>query len=266
MDFGITSKMSEYYLANLYQKGRAAGAADSTSFLNAISSKAAEKTEGLTFEEMWKSRYPGAYYHVMDGSKISQGAWDRNDFPFEKFFSDDVDESILDWRPTGPEPSDFDPKVISRRSSVAGQKAIIVPPALEEKMKNDPEFAKKVMANVENFLEDYQTYHAEPGCSYLVELTEDGEIGKYRVTGPLRITVSSSEFVEERKAREAKHAEYERIAEKNALKRKLLQDMVEEKYYKSSIAKKAASASYDANVLTVPIESSGFDSVATGAI
>lgn len=32
---------------------------------------------------------------MMDGSAISQGVWDRNDFPFEQFFSDNVD---ADWK------------------------------------------------------------------------------------------------------------------------------------------------------------------------
>ncbi len=40
----------------------------------------------------------------MDGSAISQGAWDRNDFPLEKFFQDDADESTLNRKPTGAEP------------------------------------------------------------------------------------------------------------------------------------------------------------------
>ena len=246
MDFGVTSKMSEYYLANLYQKNKAAGAAGNTSFLSAISSKAAEKTEGMSFEEMWKSRYPGAYYHVMDGSKISQAAWDRNDFPYERFYSDNVDESILDWKPTGTEPAANSPEVQARRSSVVGQKSIIVHPALEEKMKNDPELAEKVMANVENFI---ATYPAVPGCGYLIELDENGEIGKYIVTGPVTVSVSSSEFVEARKAREAKHAEYERIAEENALRRRLLQQKIEEKYYQSSIIKEAQAILTDRGIV-----------------
>ena len=248
MDFGIKSKINENYLSNLYQKNRAAGVADNTSFLGAISAKAAERTEGMTLESMWKSRYPGAYYHVMDGSKISQGIWERNDFPFERFFSDEVEESILDWKPSGPELSDFDPKAMSRRSSVAGQMSIIVHPALEEKMKNDPELAKKVMANVENFIEDYQTYHAEPGCSYLIELTEDGEIGKYCVTGPLRFShsVSGSSGAEDYYKR---HEEFEQIAKENALKRKQQQQELDKEYYQNKMAKKAVADAYEVNAI-----------------
>ena len=51
---------------------------------------------------------------------------------------------------------------------------------------------------------------------------KNGEINHACVVGELKFTVSSSEFVEARREREAKHAEYERLAEESALKRKLL--------------------------------------------
>ena len=37
------------------------------------------------------------------------------------------------------------------------------------------------------------------------------------------MSVSSAEFIEARKAREEKHAEYERLAEESALKRRLME-------------------------------------------
>ncbi|MGN0345878.1 MAG: hypothetical protein ACI4E5_01750 [Suilimivivens sp.] len=182
MDFGVTDKLGGYYLAEQYPKN-AAGKSEGVSFAELAATKAVEKetASGISFKDMWQARFPGAYYHVMDGSKISQGAWDRNDFPFERFFSDNADESVLNWTPSGAEPSANSSEVQSRWSSTAGKKAVIVPPALEEKMQNDPELAEKVMANVENFI---VTYPATPGCSYLIELDENGEISKYRVTSP----------------------------------------------------------------------------------
>ena len=238
MDFGVTSKLGGYYLAEQYRKN-AAGKSEGVSFAELAAAKATGQSEvsGMSFKDMWQARYPGAYYHVMDGSKISQGAWDRNDFPFERFFSDNVDESVLGWTPSGVEPSANSPEVQSRWSSTAGRKALIVPPALEEKMQNDPELAEKVMANVENFI---ATYPAVPGCSYLIELDENGEISKYRVSSPGTITVSSSEFVEARRAREEKHAEYERLAEEAALKRKILAQETDRKYYQNKAVSIAA--------------------------
>ena len=188
MDFGVTGKSGGYYLAEQYRKN-AAGKSGGMSFAELAAAKAVEKgtAAGMSFKDMWQARFPGAYYHVMDGSAISQGAWDRNDFPFERFFSDRVDESILSWTPSGTEPPAGNSEVQSRWSSTAGKKAVIVPPALDEKMKNDPELAKNVMATVENFI---AIYPATPGCSYLIELDENGGISKYRVTSPGQITVS----------------------------------------------------------------------------
>ena len=238
MDFGVTGKLGGHYLAEQYRKN-ATGKSDGVSFAELAAAKAAGQLDvsGMSFKDMWQARYPGAYYHVMDGSKISQGAWDRNDFPFERFFSDSVDESILNWASSGAEPSANSPEVQSRWSATAGKKAVIVPPALEQKMQGNPELAEKVMATVENFI---ATYPATPGCSYLIELDENGEISKYRVTSPGTITVSSSEFVEARKAREAKHAEYERLAEESALKRKMLAQEVDRRFYQRKAVSIAA--------------------------
>ncbi len=137
---------------------------------------------GLSFEDMWKAKYPGAKYHVMDASKISQGTWERNDFPFEKFFEDGVDESVLNWKPTGKEPDMAASGVQSRLDSTLGGKAIVVPPELEEKMKNNPELAQKVMDKVDSFIANHPT---RPGrvLSYLIALDENGDIAHFRVTG-----------------------------------------------------------------------------------
>ena len=246
MDFGVTSKTNEYF-ANLYQKNKAPLAADSTSFLSAISAKAAERTEGMSFEEMLKSKYPGAYYNVMDTSKIDRGLWGRNDYPWNAYFKEPADESVLSWKPSGPQPDMQSPEVHAKMNSMLGKVAIVLPPELEEKMKNDPELAKKVMDRIDNFILTNEA--SQPGTlkGYVMTFDENGEMNHACVVGEGRITVSSSEFADARKAREAKHAEYERIAEENALRRKLLQDAIDHRYYQSSIVKEAVSAAYGAN-------------------
>ena len=114
MDFGVTGKLGGYYLAEQYRKN-AAGKSGGVSFAELAAAKAAQsEVSGMSFKDMWQARYPGAYYHVMDGSKISQGAWDRNDFPLEKFFRDDADTSAVNWKPTGAEPEATSPQVQSR--------------------------------------------------------------------------------------------------------------------------------------------------------
>lgn len=156
MDFGLTGKLSEYYLGSIYQQSKATGKREGVSFQDAISAKATEKVSGqinvtgMSFKDMWQTRFPGAKYHVFDASKIPMGVWCRNDFPVEKFFQDDVDESVLEWNPTGAEPDMADAIVQNRLNSVLGQYVINVPPELEEKMKNDPSIAKKIMKNIDD--------------------------------------------------------------------------------------------------------------------
>ena len=77
----------------------------------------------MSFTDMWQTRFPGAYYHTMDASNIPQGVWERNDFPFEKFFQKDVDESVLDWNPNGANPAMDSSAVQSRLHSISGQKS-----------------------------------------------------------------------------------------------------------------------------------------------
>jgi hypothetical protein len=149
MDFGMTSNIGQYYLSGFYKQSKTAEKSSGVSFRDAIYAEAADIVKEQTnvtetsSQEMWQTRFPGAYYHVMDASQISQSVWDRNDFPFEEFFQNEVDESVLNWRSSGKEPTMSDSQVQTRLDSTLGQKSIIVPPELEEKMKNNPELAKK---------------------------------------------------------------------------------------------------------------------------
>ena len=177
-----------------------------------------------TFEDMWKSKYSGAKYHAVDASKISQEKWGRNDFPFEKFFANQVDESVLNWQPSGKEPAMADSRVQARLDSTLGQKAIMVPPELEEKMKNDPELAKSVMARVDSFIENHPT-RAGRVLSYAIALDENGEIANFRVTGggghisgpseeELRQIAEEQKAKSEKKSKAKKESEQLRAAKK----------------------------------------------------
>lgn len=252
-DYGLLGKIGGYGAGSIYQKGKAADNGG-VSFIELASAKAVQNvTEqtsatGMSFKDMLKSKYPGAYYNIMDTSKIDRGLWGRNDYPWDAYFSEPADESVLNWTPSGAEPPMQSPEVHAKMNAMVGKIAIVIPPELEEKMKTTPELAKKVMERVDSFLFTNSTPGENEG--FLMTFDENGEINHACVVGELKFTVSSSEFVEARKAREAKHAEYERIAEENAIKRKLREQQEDERYYKSSITKKAASVAYEANVMT----------------
>ena len=249
MDFGVTGNFGGRYLAEQYRKNAAAGTGSGVSFAELAAAKAEEKgtAAGMSFKDMWQARFPGAYYHTADAYKIPQGAWQRYDFPHEKFFSDELDESIIDWKPTGVEPKLTDASVQSRIDSTLGKKAIVVPPALEEKMKNDTDLAQQVMAKVESFIMNDQAT-LPPGRIYscVVVLDENGEIahaagssGGGNISGPTEEELR--QFEAEQAAKKKRREEYARLNEESALKRKLMEQETDARYYQTSITKKAVS-------------------------
>ena len=252
MDFGVTGKLGGYYLAEQYRKNAAADKNGGVSFAELAAAKAAGQSDvsGMSFKDMWQARFPGAYYHMADASNIPQGVWERNDFPFEKFFRNDLNESAVNWKPNGANPAMDSSGVQSRLHSIAGQKSIVVPPELEEKMKNDPALAKQVMAKVESFIATNQV----PGriCSHLIVLDENGEIARFRasshggnITGPTEEEMR--QFEAEQAAKRKRREEYARLNEESALKRRLMEQETDERYYQTSITKKAVSiAAYEA--------------------
>lgn len=257
MNYGMAGIIGRYGMRNVYPQTRTVSG--STGFLDAVSAKAAERvTEqvsvaGMSFKDMWQARFPGAYYHTADAYKIPQGAWQRYDFPHEKFFGDELDESIIDWKPTGAEPKLTDASVQSRIDSTLGKKAIVVPPALAEKMKNDSALAQQVMAKVESFImKDQATLPPDRIYSCVVVLDENGEIahaagssGGGNLTGPSEAEMR--EFEAEQAEKKKRREEYARLNEESALKRRLMEQEADERYYQTSITKKAVSiATYEA--------------------
>ena len=240
IDFGVAGKLGGHCLTEQYRKNAAADRNTGVSFAELAAAKAAGRSEvsGMSFKDMWQARYPGACYNVMDTSRIDGSLWGRNDYPWDKYFSNNADDSVLDWKPSGAEPAMLDPKVQAKINSTIGKKAIVVPPELEEKMKNDPELAKSVMAKVEGFIAEQDIMNPNPRKGYLIALDENGDIAHACVTSE-KMSVSSAEFIEARKTREEKHAEYEQINEERTLRRKRMEQEADERYYQFSITKRA---------------------------
>ena len=129
-----------------------------------------------TFADSWQvalEKYFGqssqSYYHVMSAS-ISQEVWTHNDFPYEKFLTDAVDESVLSWQPTRANPSQFDSDVQSRLTATLGKHAIIIPPELDEKLNADFALVKKVIENVDKIYK----FHTQPPVFHMPGVKEYG--------------------------------------------------------------------------------------------
>ncbi|MBR4145975.1 MAG: hypothetical protein IKU06_11045 [Lachnospiraceae bacterium] len=243
MDIGSIGGVASAYQ---YASKKGNRSVSSQTFQSMLSDVVSDDKTGIvnqSFEEMWKSRYPGAKYHVMDASGISQGIWERKDFPAERFFDDELNESVLEWQPSGKEPAMADTSVQSRLDSTLGKKAIVVPSELEEKMKNDPELAEKVMEKVESFIRNHPT---RPGrvLSYLIALDENGDIAHFRVTGGGGHISGPSEaelrqFEEEQEAKREKKVQQEKENREYNLKvakeRKRLQEEIYQKQITEAI-------------------------------
>ena len=175
-----------------------------------------------------------SYYHVMDATAIARENWCHEDFPYDKFFAPEVDASVLDWKPARANPSQLASDIQSKITSTLGKCAIVLPPALNEKMKQDPALCEKVARNIDRMY----AFHvgggprlALPGTKFygtriysaVTILNEDGEVENCRVSsgggiiGPDEETLRQIERAQKRKAK--RKAENRRLDEDAALKR-----------------------------------------------
>ena len=255
------SKITDKTAASAFQTAYAKKMAGATDYISTISRAYSTGKAGAT---NFADAFP--QYNVIThvgNANISSGNWQRNDFPFWKYFDKNTSADALnDWKPEGANPSQMRSDLQRNYSSVgSGRIAILIPESLQQKMDADPEYARQIMAKLQAWKEDYDRWdntvaasygynvaEFQAGKSYVFDLDENGDVRNCTVTSPGRITVSSSEFVEARKAREAKHAEYEKLAEKRALKRKMLEWEIEEQYYKDGLVKQAMLNAYEKSI------------------
>lgn len=160
---------------------------------------------------------------MLDTSKINSSLWQRNDYPFEMFFEDELDESVLDWKPTSREPSMLDADVQARINAVRGKYAIVVPPALEEKLENNPELSQSIIEKISTLIKEQDTVPSSMD-SFTITLDNDGNISNYRLSssgGEITITKRSGQKSKDEETEEIKEQERnQRLAAKRALERK----------------------------------------------
>ena len=251
---GVNDVLGAYQYANRTQKAAASGTSfteqlqetgksGGVNFAELAATKAAGTVTGQSFEEMMKGKYPEMKIHQVDASKIPSGIWCRTDFPFEKFFDDNVDyDEVVNWKSSGAAPAMNSKECQARYQSTFGKKSVLVPPALQEKMDNDPALAQKVANTVDAFIQ--QSQMPPRAVSVLISLDENGEIANWTTCteggfmGPSEKELRM--LAERKREKEEKAAEYERIAEENALKRKMLAQETDRRYHQSKAVSIAA--------------------------
>ena len=135
------------------------------------------ETGKVSLESMLKSKYPNLVYNVGDGTS---SYWNtRSDYPYEALFQEgeQATQTIEGWKPSGAD--------TKKRRDVAvapNSKAVMIHPKAQERMENDPAFAKEVMERIESWWA-YDIARNEaiaPGCttgmSQAIAIGADGEI------------------------------------------------------------------------------------------
>lgn len=149
-----------------------------------------EAVEAPSLENMLKAKYPNIHYHVFDASS---GYWRvRNDYPHYLLYQDgdEAKETLENWQPTGENPfyGSIDgrftaPKEIRALGNVPpGSKAVVIHPKVQERMEQDPAYAKEIYAKIDAwFAFDVARNEAiMPGSTWdmsqAVAIGEDGNI------------------------------------------------------------------------------------------
>lgn len=151
----------------------------------------------ISVKEMFSNAFPTNDVIVKAGNcKVSDEAWERNDFPVWKYFQKNVRaDGLNNWKPTGAEPTGAEPYIQQELSKINfGEMVVLIPENLQKKMEDDPGYAKKIMAKLQKWKEDYDrmdnalaaSYGDDPVLyqmtkSYCIQLDEDGKVENYTV-------------------------------------------------------------------------------------
>lgn len=236
MGFTSINEISKSYLGGFYCQNIIAGKTNSVSFQTVLDENMRE--QGL--EDILKVQYPELKYHVLDTSKINSSLWQRNDYPFEMFFEENLCESDLDWKPTSENPSMLDAGVQARLNAARGKYAIVVPPALEGKLENNPELSQSIMNKISTLIKEQDTVPSSID-SFNITLDDEGNISNYRFSGGGgEITITRRNGLQKSKDEETEEIKEQernqRLAAKRVLERKEQLEKAElDKRYQQSI-------------------------------
>ena len=190
------NKITDPHAANAFKAAYASKMAGSTDYISAVSRT---YNTGRAGAVNFSDAFP--MYDVVThvgNADISAGYWQRNDFPFWKYFQKGTSADALnDWRPSGANPPQTRGDLQRNYGSIgSGRIAVLVPEKLQEKMDADPAYARQIMAKLQEWKEDYDrwdnTVAASYGMnvaehqaekSYVFDLDEDGNVRNCTVTG-----------------------------------------------------------------------------------
>ena len=248
------SKITDRNAANAFQVAYRKKMAGSTDYISEISKAYSVGAAGAaSFAEAF---LPYNVITHVGNANISSANWQRNDFPFWKYFQADTRADALnDWRPVGANPPQTRPDLQKNYRSIgSGRIAILMPESLQRKMEADPDYARQIIGKLQEWKEDYDLWdntvaasygydvaRQQAGKSYVFNLDENGDIRNCTVTGsgggltgPTREDQEQFKAEQERKRR--LRVKYIQIMEESAEKRRI-QEKEALLYFQSQLLK-----------------------------
>ncbi|ASA20183.1 hypothetical protein [Paenibacillus donghaensis] len=171
------------FLTNSKQHNSKVAMSDFKNILNAAEQNVKQSNTFMSAKQSLQETYPDLKYHVLDSSQFTY--WNRLDFPDSKLFEDAVDvKALQSWKPNTVTATGYEPWVQRDLEKIQkGLHVVFIHPAAQEKMDQDPEYAKRVVDKIEKYFEnDIKINKAiDPESvkhmSQAVSITEDGQIG-----------------------------------------------------------------------------------------
>ncbi len=229
--------------------------AGSTDYISTLSKAySTGKVGAVTFEDAFSQYQVITHVGNVD---VASSTWQRNDFPFWKYFQPNVSADALnDWKPTGANPPQTRSDLQRNYSSIGpGKIAILMPDSLKEKMDADPAYAQQIVAKLQQWKEDYDRWdntvaagygynvaEFQAGKSYVFNLDENGDVRNCTVTssggmitGPTK--EEQKQFEAEQAAKRKRMAEHTKLLEESSLKRAQEEKEAIIKYYVNAMVK-----------------------------
>lgn len=252
------NKITDPVAKSAFQQAYALKMAGSTDYISMVSKAYSSGKIGATNFEDAFSKYE-VITHV-GNAQISDRNWQRNDFPSWKYFDKNTSADALnDWKPVGANPSQLRSDLQKNYSSIgAGKIAVLIPEGLQKKMNADPEYAKQIVAKLQEWKEDYDRWNnsvaasygydvaeSQASLSYVFDLDENGDVRHCTVTGSGRLTGPTKEeqeqFEAEQAAKRKRRKEYKEALEESSIKRAENEREEYRKYYINTIIKDSVS-------------------------
>lgn len=248
------NKITDKTAASAFKEAYAKKMAGSTDYISTISKA---YNTGKASAENFVDAFP--QYDVIThvgNADISSATWQRNDFPFWKYFDKNTSADALnDWKPEGANPPQTRGDLQRNYSSVgSGRIVVLIPESLQQKMDADPAYARQIMAKLQEWKEDYDRWdntvaasygynvaEHQAGKSYVFDLDENGDVRNCTVTSPGKITGPTKEeqehFKAEQEEKRKRRVKYIQILEESADNRKL-HEQENLRFYQSQFAKR----------------------------